>query len=156
MGYRVFIPDGTKALIKKGQRSATAAYVLNYHFVFRTKWNKKEFKDDTRAGMMVETLTAICEDKGYLLLGIAVPPEHVHIIVSVLPDVAPAVAARYLKGVSARKFNKAYGRSGPLWSDGYAVEAAGKKNVYQLLTYLARQDIHHGMLPGKMLTGDEG
>ena len=149
MGYRVFIPDGTKALIKKGQRSATAAYVLNYHFVFRTKWNKKEFTDDDRAGTMIDILTWICEDKGYLILGVAVPPEHVHIIVSLLPDVAPAIAARYLKGVSARKFNKTYGRNGPLWSDGYAVEAVGKKNVYQMLTYLGSQDIHHDTLPGE-------
>jgi putative transposase len=148
MEYRVYIPPGNKSLTTKASKSSTAAYILFYHFVFRTKWNKKTFEDDRGASALIEVFIGICENKGYQLLGASVLQDHVHIIVSLKPDIAPSDAARYLKGVSATEFHKKFGGSGSLWSSGYSVEAVGRKNVHQVLSYIARQDEHHGTLPG--------
>ncbi len=148
MEYRVYIPSGNKSLTAKTSKSSTAAYILFYHFVFRTKWNKKAFDDDGAAGALIEVFIGICDNKGYQLLGASVLHDHVHIIVSLKPDVAPSAAARYLKGVSAGEFHKRLGGSGSLWSSGYSVEAVGRKNVHQVLSYIARQDDRHGTLPG--------
>jgi len=148
MDYRIYIPRDAIPAFKAKPRSATAAYELNYHFVFRTKWSHRAFQEESRAAEMVNILKSIGNEKGYMVLGIAVMPEHVHIVLSLTPDIAPSTATRYLKGVSARTFHKTFGGSGSLWSNGYSVEAVGKKNVYQVLAYLARQDEHHGTIPG--------
>jgi putative transposase len=146
MDYRIYIPRNNISAYKAKSRSATAAYELNYHFVFRTKWSHRAFQEESRASETVNILKSICHEKGYMVLGMAVMPEHVHIVLSLLPDIAPSTATRYLKGISARNFHKMFEGSGSLWSNGYSVEAVGKKNVYQVLAYLARQDEHHKII----------
>jgi putative transposase len=148
MKYRVLIREGKPVVPPTPSRSATAAFVLYYHITFRTKWNKKVFERDGDAASMLDTLLGVCREKGYGLMGLAVMPDHVHAVVSLKPDVAPAEAVRYLKGVSAREFNRVRGASGSIWSDGYSVEAVGRKNIWQIMSYVARQDTHHGVVPG--------
>ncbi len=140
--------EGKPAVRGKAAKSPTAAYILYYHITFRTKWSKSEFAEDTRAGLMAEILINICTDQGYDLFGLAVMPDHVHLILSLTPSVAPVTAVKYLKGVSSRAFHKEAGETGSLWSDGYSVTAVGTKNVWQTLSYVASQDTHHGLIPG--------
>ncbi len=102
MEYRVYIPSGNKSLKSKTSRSSTAAYILFYHFVFRTKWNTEAFLADDTASYLIEVFIKICEKKDYQIPGASVLPNHVHIAVSLKPDVAPSEAARYLKGISSR------------------------------------------------------
>ena len=144
MEYRVFIPQGNEELTSKPKKSSSAAFILFYHFVFGSKWNKKIFESDERASGLIEIFIDVCEEKGYRIIGAAVMPEHTHIIVSLKPDVAPMVAIKNIKGVSSREFHKKFGGSGSLWSSGYYSETLGRKNIYQALTYLGRQDEHHG------------
>jgi putative transposase len=148
MEHRVLIREGKPLVPTSPRRSATAAFILYYHITFRTKWSKRVFERDDDAASLVDILIGICRGKGYALMGIAVMPDHVHAVVSLKPDIAPAAAVRFLKGVSAREYNRARGASGSIWSDGYSVEAVGKKNIWQVLSYVARQDTHHGVLPG--------
>ena len=148
MPDRILIRKPDDALGGITAKTGTAAYVLYYHFVFRPKWNRPAFTEDAPAAAMVDAITRTCEEHDYLVFGVSVLPDHVHAVLSLPPDVAPATAARYVKGASARRFNAACGLAGSLWSDGYAVEAVGKKIVYQVLSYLANQDEHHGVNPG--------
>ncbi len=148
MENRVLIREGTPLVPTSPPRSATAAFVLYYHLTFRTKWSKAVFESDAAAASMVNILIAICREKGYGLMALAVMPNHVHAVVNLKPDVAPAAAVRFLKGVSAREFNRARGKGGSIWSDGYSVEAVGRKNIWQIMSYVARQDSHHGVFPG--------
>ena len=148
MADRVFTREGTGIIKDKPAKSPTAAFILYYHITFRTKWSRKAFGAEADAERMVDVLKGICQDKGYGLFGVAVMPEHVHVVVSLTPTVAPATAVKNLKGISARLFNKEEGKSGSLWSDGYSVEAVGTKNVWQVLSYVAKQEEHHGLVPG--------
>ena len=148
MNHRVLIREDKPLISAAPSRSATAAFVLYYHITFRAKWSERRFEAADDAASMADILVDVCRERGYTLMALAVMPDHVHVVVSLKPDVAPAAAVRFLKGVSARVYNRARGASGSIWSDGYSVEAVGKKNVWQVLSYVARQDAHHGVIAG--------
>jgi putative transposase len=83
------------------------------------------------------------------LFGAAVMPEHLHIVISLKPTDAPYKPMQYIKGRLSRELRAEFGDlpGDSLWADGYYVEAVGKKNVWQVLHYIARQDEHHGDPP---------
>jgi putative transposase len=148
MANRVYIREGKNAIPAKPVKSPTAAYVLYYHITFRTKWSRETFAGDETAERLASILMDICSEKGFDLFGVAVMPDHVHVVVSLPPTVAPATAVKYLKGISSRLYHKGTGEAGSLWSDGYSATAVGTKNIWQTLSYLASQDVHHGLIPG--------
>jgi REP element-mobilizing transposase RayT len=76
-------------------------------------------------------------------------PEHLHIVISLKPTDAPYKPMQYIKGRLSRELRAEFGDlpGDSLWADGYYVEAVGKKNVWQVLHYIARQDEHHGDPP---------
>ena len=139
---RIFTRDGAATEIRR-RTSRTAAYVLYYHYVFRAKYNAPAITA-ARAAVVMDVLARVCEERGYVLFAAAVMPDHVHLVLSLKPVTAPADAMRYIKGRLSHDVHKETGGvGGSLWADGYYVEAVGKKNVLQVLHYVARQEEHH-------------
>jgi len=146
MPLRIYIRGAAAAEIQ-GRSSKTAAYILYYHYVFRTKYNTPAVTAEI-AGRLLDILDHVCEERGYVLFAAAIMPDHVHLVLSLTPTIAPADAMRYIKGRLAHDLHKEMGEGGgSMWGDGYYVEAVGKKNVHQVLHYVTRQDEHHDDTP---------
>ena len=140
---RIYMPDGITETIRD-KSPQTASYLLYYHYIFRTKWSKDSLSPEM-ADAFIDTLLEVCEERGYVLFGVAMMPDHVHLILSLKPTDSPYEPMQYIKGRISRElrmqFTELEGDS--LWGDGYYVEAVGKKNIWQVLHYVSRQDEHH-------------
>ena len=128
------------------QKSTTAAFILNYHIVFRTKRNRRVLEGEVgREGLRL--MLDVAERRGYKILAAAIMPEHVHLVVALTPSDRVSDAVRYFKGNTARLLREIFPRlreaAPSLWSEGYYVESVGLKSVKQVLSYVSRQEEHH-------------
>ena len=142
----IHVAEDIGALVAE-HKSTTAAYILNYHIVFRTKRNRPVLAGDvSREGLKI--ILDVAERRGYKILAAAVMPDHVHLVVALTPSDRVSDAVRYFKGTAARflrgKFQSLRDVDSSLWSEGYYVESLGLKNVKQVLSYVSRQEEHHG------------
>jgi len=125
------------------RRSTSAKHRLDYHFVLRTK-NRRGVLDGAVADKLLELIREACAKYRFLLLGAAVRPEHVHLLLALPPDVSVSDAVRAIKGVTATQLRRVHGMQ-HLWADGYYAESIGWKNPAQIKAYLERQDTHHAV-----------
>ena len=81
--------------------TGNAVYLTWYHFVWSTKYRRKVL-----VGEIAETaktaLLDICGKQGYEVRTIEVLPDHIHLFISIEPKIPLTVAAKSLKGGSAR------------------------------------------------------
>jgi putative transposase len=142
----IYVAEDIAVLVRE-QKSTTAAFLLNYHIVFRTKRNRRVLRGDA-ARETLRVFRDVAERHGYRILAAAVMPDHVHLAVALRPHDRVSDAVRYFKGPAARvlreKYPGAREAAPSLWSEGYYVESIGLKNVKQVLAYISRQDEHHG------------
>ena len=141
----IHVAEDIGALVAE-QKSTTAAYILNYHIVFRTKRNRRVLEGDVaREGLRL--IVDVADRHGYKILAAALMPDHVHLVVALTPSDRVSDAVRYFKGTTARllreKFPRLREAAPNLWSEGYYVESLGLKNVKQVLSYVSRQEEHH-------------
>jgi putative transposase len=129
-------------------------YKLDYHFVWRTKFNKK-ILGPVLAPFLVEQIETICFNKQVKRLGLAIAANHVHLCARLRPSQAPALAMRWIKSITSKnafeQFPNLEARSGlrSLWGRGYHVESLGDKNAFAILAYLGRQDDEHDARAGE-------
>jgi putative transposase len=141
----IYVAEDIGALVKE-QKSTTAAFLLNYHIVFRTKRNRPFLEGDI-ARESLKIILDVAERRGYKILAAAFVPDHVHLVVALTPSDRVSDAVQYFKGNTARflrgKFPGLRESAPNLRSEGYYVESVGFKNVKQVLTYVSRQEEHH-------------
>jgi putative transposase len=144
---RIYIRNGVSTEVRNTS-PRTASYILYYHYVFRTKYNRPVISEAV-AARLLDALTAVCEERGYLLFAAGAMPDHVHVVLSLKPTTSPAEPMQYVKGRLSRELRRAFPElaGAHLWASGYYVEAVGKKNVHQVLNYVSRQDEHHDGAP---------
>jgi len=141
----IHVAEDIAALVQE-QKSTTAAFILNYHIVFRTKRNRPVLEDEVgRKGLRL--ILDVAERRGHKILAAAFMPDHVHLVIALTPSDRVSDAVRYFKGNTARflreKFSRLREAAPSLWSEGYYVESVGLKNVKQVLSYVSRQEEHH-------------
>ena len=114
-----------------------------YHIVFAPKYRRKEIYGDIRKDIGV-ILRKLCEQKGVEIIEAELCPDHVHMLVSIPPNVSVAQFVGYLKGKSAlmifdRHANLKY-RYGNrhFWRRGYYVDTVGK-NEKKIAEYIREQ-----------------
>jgi putative transposase len=142
----IHVAEDIGALVAE-QKSTTAAYILNYHIVFRTKRNRPVLEGEVgREGLKI--ILDVAERRGYKILAVTLMPDHVHLVVALTPSDRVSEAVQYFKGNTARFLREQFPRlreaAPSLWSEGYYVESLGLKNVKQVLSYVSRQEEHHG------------
>ena len=123
-------------------------YKLDYHFVWRTKFNKR-ILGRVLSPFLVEQIGIISGAKRVKQLGLAVAANHVHLCARLRPSQAPAQVMRWIKATTSKnalerypQLREQYGIRN-LWGRGYHVESLGDKNVFAILAYLNRQDEKH-------------
>lgn len=117
------------------------AYNIEYHFVWVTKYRYKVLKGDV-AVRLRELIRQTCEAFEIRILSGVVSQDHVHILVSAPPTLAPSEIMRRIKGRSAAKLfeefptlhKRYWGRH--FWARGYFCSTVGQVTEEMIRSYL--------------------
>jgi putative transposase len=128
------------------RRSAHTVYALHYHFVFIPKYRKPVLRGEI-ALRVRELIRQICTRHDVEILRGHVRPDHVHLLLSVPPSMAPSRVMQLIKGKTSHKLlqefrtlRKTYwGRH--FWARGYFVATSGNVTDEMLKRYIEMQDV---------------
>ena len=114
-----------------------------YHIVFAPKYRRQTIYGDIRKDIGV-ILRKLCEQKGVEIIEAELCPDHIHMLVSIPPNLSVSQFVGYLKGKSSliifdRHANLKY-RYGNrhFWCRGYYVDTVGK-NEKKIAEYIREQ-----------------
>ena len=127
------------------RRGSHAVHDIKYHFVWVTKYRHPILQGDV--GQAARSLIRrICEERDALIVKGHVSRDHVHVLVSTPPNVAPSDLVQAVKGKSARllfeefpSLRKRYWGQ-HLWARGYFCASVGTVTDEMIAEYIAHQD----------------
>ena len=128
------------------RRSAHTVYSLHYHFVFIPKYRKPVLRGEI-ALRVRELIRQICGRHDVEILKGHVRPDHVHLLLSVPPSLAPSRVMQLIKGKTSHKMlqefrtlrRMCWGRH--FWARGYFVATSGNVTDEMLKRYIEMQDV---------------
>ena len=116
-------------------------YKIEYHFVFVTKYRYKVLTGDV--GLKIrELIRQTCETFEIEIVKGAVSKDHVHLLVSAPPNLAPSEIMRRIKGRSANKLFETFPElkkrywGGHFWARGYFCVTAGTVTKEMIEKYI--------------------
>ena len=123
------------------RKSSHTVYLLHYHFVFTTKYRKPVLRGD------VALIREICRSNDIEIVRGHVSGEHVHLLLSVPPSIAPSRVMQAIKGKTShhlladfRALQKEFwGRH--LWARGYFVASSGNVTDEVIAKYIETQGV---------------
>ena len=134
--------DPRDEVVKKG---AHCAWQIHYHIVFPVKY-RKAMLDEAETMMIQETAAEIAERFPIEMAAIGTDKNHIHLLCSAHPKVAPGRIVQLFKSLTAREIFRrkpAVKRmlwGGEFWSDGYYVATVGERANWQTVErYVQRQ-----------------
>lgn len=125
-------------------------FSLNYHLVMVTKYRRRCI-----TAPMLERLRLICTELtakwGCKLLEFNGEADHVHLLLSLNPKVAPSVFVNNLKTISSRLIRKefkaelaqVYWKAPVFWSRSYCVISCGGAPLSVIKQYIEQQEQPH-------------
>jgi REP element-mobilizing transposase RayT len=87
------------------RHSAHATYDLKYYVIWITKYRHKILRGRL-ADRARDLMRQICQAREVVIIRGAVSPDHIHMLVSAPPHLAPMKLVQYLKGRSSRRLQK--------------------------------------------------
>ena len=127
------------------RRGAHCAWQIHYHIVFPVK-DRKALVDEAVTTIIQETAAEIAERFPIEMEGIGTDQNHIHLLCSAHPKVAPGRIVQIFKSLTAREIFRrkpAVKRilwGGEFWTDGYYVARVGGRANWQTVErYVQRQ-----------------
>ena len=128
------------------RKSSHTVYLLHYHFVFTTKYRKPVLRGDV-AREVRKLVREICRSHDIEIMKGHVAVDHVHLLLSVPPQLAPSRVMQAVKGKTShhllqdfRQLRKEFwGRH--LWARGFFVASSGNVTDEMLKEYIERQGV---------------
>jgi putative transposase len=117
---------------------------LHYHFIFIPKYRKPVLRGDV-ALRLRELIREICRTNNIEILQGHVRPEHVHLLLSVPPQLAPSRVMQAIKGKTSHRLLRDFRRlrkefwGRHLWSRGYFVATSGNVTDEVISKYIELQ-----------------
>ena len=114
-----------------------------YHIVFAPKYRRREIYGDIRKDIGV-ILRKLCEQKKVEIVEAELCQDHIHMLVSIPPNISVSQFVGYLKGKSSLMIFQRYGnmkfayRNREFWCKGYYVDTVGK-NTKAIREYISEQ-----------------
>ena len=132
--------------MREYRRAAHTLYALHYHFVFITKYRKPVLRGDIGTEVR-DMIRDVCRTHDIEILQGHVRPDHVHLLLSAPPHLAPSRIMQFNKGKTSydmlqshRKLrNEFWGRH--MWGRGYFVCSSGNVTDDVISEYIRLQDI---------------
>jgi putative transposase len=117
---------------------------LFYHIVFSTK-NRAGFVAPAIEEELYKYLAGTIREMGGSCIAVNGMPDHVHLLVMLLPKIALSDAMRELKANSSKWIHETKpGLAKFAWQDGYAAFTVSKSVVDAVAEYICDQKAHHG------------
>jgi putative transposase len=126
------------------RRAAQTVYSLHYHFVFTTKYRQPVLGGEVGHSLR-DLIREICRSEDIEILEGHVRPDHVHLLVSVSPHLAPSRVMQAIKGKSSHHLLRDYRRlratfwGRHLWGRGYFVCSSGNVTDEVIAEYIRVQ-----------------
>lgn len=123
-------------------------YDLKYHVVFCTKYRYRILTGEV--GQRVrELIREICMTNYVDIVSGSVSPDHIHLLLSIPPNVSVSKLIQYIKGKSGRKLlmefshlkKRYWGQH--LWARGYFAVTVGNVNSEDIQKYIENQETQH-------------
>jgi len=132
--------------MRRYRKGSHTVYLLHYHFVFIPKYRKPVLSGEIGLRLR-ELVREICKSHDIEILKGHVRPDHVHLLLSVPPAMAPSRVMQAIKGKTShqllrefRTLNKKFwGRH--LWARGFFVATTGNVTDEIIEKYIAEQDV---------------
>jgi putative transposase len=126
------------------RRASHTVYELHYHVVFTTKYRKPVLRGELAVEVR-DLIRQICRANDIEILAGHVRPDHVHLLLSVPPHLAPSRVLQAIKGKSSHRLlmdhrrlrSEFWGRH--LWARGYFICSSGNVTDEQIAEYIRTQ-----------------
>ena len=128
------------------RKTSHSVYDLKYHLVWITKYRKPVIFGDV-AIRLRELIREICKSLDIEIIKGHVSKDHVHLFVSVPPQLSISKVMGRIKGKTSRKMLSEYRRLGKefwgrhLWARGYFAASSGNVTDEVIMQYIAMQDL---------------
>ena len=125
---------------------AHTQYDIEYHIVWITKYRYKILFGRV-AERLRELLRQGCEAKNITIIKGNITPNHVHMLISCPPNLAPSQIMRYLKGRSSKKLQEEFPTlkrrywGQHIWATGYFCRSVGNVTEQMIKDYIENQDV---------------
>jgi putative transposase len=126
------------------RRAAHTVYSLHYHFVFTTKYHKPVLVGEI-GHTVRDLIREICRSEDIEILQGHVQPDHVHLLLSAPPHLAPSRVMQAIKGKTSHHLLQDYRRlratfwGRHLWGRGYFVASSGNVTDETIAEYIRLQ-----------------
>lgn len=132
--------------MEKYRKTSHSLYDLKYHLVWITKY-RKPILHGNEALRVRELIRQICVEHEVDIIKGHVSKDHVHLLVSVPPQLSVSKLVQYLKGKSSHKLlaestrlrKQYWGRH--LWARGYFAASTGNVTDEVIAQYIEQQDL---------------
>lgn len=121
-------------------------YRINIHIVFVTKYRKKVITTEILKDLE-NIFSRLCSNAKSELIEFKGESDHVHLLVDISPDIAPAKLVNTLKTISSRMIRKKYAEylqpfygKPVFWTGAYFVTSTGGAPLETLKAYIQSQD----------------
>jgi putative transposase len=128
------------------RKTSHSVYDLKYHLVWITKYRKPVLFGDV-AIRLRELIREICKSLDIEIIKGHVSKDHVHLFVSVPPQLSISKVMGRIKGKTSRKMLNEYRRLSKefwgrhLWARGYFAASSGNVTDEVIMQYIAMQDL---------------
>jgi len=123
-------------------RENTCVHLMNYHFVFCSKYRKHILVDEVKT-RLEELIAEKVKQLGCEVIELRVMPDNVHLFLAAVPTLSPNRIIGQVKGCTSRKIRGEFGqikRSLPsLWTRSYFVSTAGNVSSDTIQRYIEEQ-----------------
>jgi putative transposase len=140
------------------RKTSHSVYDLKYHLVWITKYRKPVFFGDV-AVRLRELIREICKSLDIEIIKGHVSKDHVHLFVSVPPQLSISKVMGRIKGKTSRKLLSEYRRLSKefwgrhLWGRGYFAASSGNVTDEVIMQYIATQDLEERTHDGDFTLG---
>ena len=123
-------------------------YDLKYHIIWCTKYRYRVLTGEV-ANRIRELVREVCAANYIEIISGSMSPDHIHLLVSIPPNISLSKVMQYVKGKSSRKVlmefehlrKKYWGQH--IWARGYFAVTVGNVNEREIQEYIENQEANH-------------
>ena len=127
-------------------KKAHSVYFLTYHIVFVTKYRRPVITDEI-GDYMKNHAAYLCGRYGGDMISAETDKDHIHLLVSMPPDVAPSRLVTTLKTQLSKEIRMTYSEhvrkylwgEAPFWSSSYFIATTGSAVMEKVKEYIESQ-----------------
>jgi putative transposase len=123
------------------KHSKNQVYLMNLHFVWCPKRRKKVLVGNV-AKRLREIIKQVAEEKQVKVLALEIQPDHLHLFVSISPQMVTHKLVKAFKGRSSNLLRKEFPsllKLPALWTNSYFVSTAGNVSSETIKKYIEAQ-----------------